>query len=115
MHGVMQDVPLTIELVLGRAETVAAQVEVVSVDLGGGHRLTWGETAGRARRLAGALDALGLSAAARLGTRTAISSSTSAFRRPGASCTPPMSASRPMISPTSSPMPRTRRCSSTPR
>jgi fatty-acyl-CoA synthase len=68
VDGLMQDVALTIELVVRRAETVGAEVEVVSVEPSGTHRVTWGEVAGRARRLRRVLDALGVSAGGRVGT-----------------------------------------------
>ncbi len=68
MDGLMQDVALTLEMVLRRAETVGAQVEVVSVEPSGVHASTWGEVAGRARRLRRVLDDLGVSHGGRVGT-----------------------------------------------
>jgi fatty-acyl-CoA synthase len=68
MDGLMQDVALTVELIVRRAETVGAEVEVVSVEPSGVHRTTWGEVAGRARRLRRVLDDLGVSRDGRVGT-----------------------------------------------
>jgi acyl-CoA synthetase (AMP-forming)/AMP-acid ligase II len=68
MDGLMQDVPLTIELMLARAETVGADVEVVSVQPAGTCRTSWGEVAERARRLAAVLDELGVAPGACVGT-----------------------------------------------
>ncbi len=51
MLGLMQDVPLTIDLMLRRAATVGRDVEVVSVEPGGVRRATWGAVAERAVRL----------------------------------------------------------------
>ncbi len=68
MQGLMQDVPLTVELALRRAETVGAGVEVISVEPGGIHRGTWGEVAGRARRLRALLDRLGVAPGDAVGT-----------------------------------------------
>jgi fatty-acyl-CoA synthase len=69
MQGLMQDVPLTLDLLLRRAATVGRQVEVVSARPGLPlWRSTWGEVADRALRLGAALDALGVSAGGRVGT-----------------------------------------------
>jgi fatty-acyl-CoA synthase len=68
MDGLMQDVALTLELVMRRAETVGAEVEVVSVEPSGTHRVTWGQIAARARRLRSVLDDLGVSEDGRVGT-----------------------------------------------
>ena len=68
MDGLMQDVALTVDLIVRRAETVGAEVEVVSVEPSGVHRTTWGEVAGRARRLRRVLDDLGVSSDGRVGT-----------------------------------------------
>ena len=57
MKGLMQDVPLTMPFIFRRAARDSATKAVVSApDL----RTTWGETAERSKRLAGALDRLGL-------------------------------------------------------
>ena len=69
MDGLMQDVPLTIDLILRRAASVAAGKPVVSVQLDGAlRRTTWGAIAERAARVAGALDVLGVSPGGRVGT-----------------------------------------------
>jgi fatty-acyl-CoA synthase len=60
MQGLMQDVPLTIEMALRRAETVGAHTAIVSVEPSGIHRGNWGEIAQRARRLRGVLDTIGV-------------------------------------------------------
>jgi fatty-acyl-CoA synthase len=67
--GTMQDVPLTLDLMLRRIETVAAQLPVISALPGGSAiRHRWGEIALRSRRLMSALDALGLPVGARIAT-----------------------------------------------
>jgi fatty-acyl-CoA synthase len=66
--GLMQDVPLTLELILRRLETVASRVSVTSVFPAGTVRHTWGELASRSRRLITALEALGLAPGARVAT-----------------------------------------------
>lgn len=68
MRGLMQDVPLTVELLVRRAETTGRDVPVISVDEGGRHATTWGRVARRARALAGVLDALGAAPGATVGT-----------------------------------------------
>ena len=67
--GLMQERPLTLELVLARMETVGAQLTVTSA-LGAGNvvRHRWGQIAERSRRLIAALDALGLERGARVAT-----------------------------------------------
>lgn len=68
MDGLMQDVPLTIDLLLRRAEQVGRDVEVVTAGAGATERLTWGAIAQRARRLCAVLDTLGVSPGGRVGT-----------------------------------------------
>jgi fatty-acyl-CoA synthase len=69
MDGLMQDVPLTIDLILRRAASVAAAKDVVSVQTDGTvQRTTWGAVAERAARVSGALDALGVPRGGRVGT-----------------------------------------------
>jgi fatty-acyl-CoA synthase len=68
LEGLMQDVPLTLDLVLRRIETVGAELSVSSAFPSGVVRHGWGEIAGRSRRLISALDALGLEAGARVAT-----------------------------------------------
>ncbi len=67
--GLMQEMPLTLELILRRLESVGAQLAVTSA-LGGGVvvRHSWGEIANRSRRLISALAALGLQPGARVAT-----------------------------------------------
>jgi 3-oxoacyl-[acyl-carrier protein] reductase len=54
MKGLMQDVPLTVDLLLRRAAQVGRDLEVVSVEPAGVDRRTWGEVAERVLRLCGA-------------------------------------------------------------
>jgi acyl-CoA synthetase (AMP-forming)/AMP-acid ligase II len=62
MRGLMQHHELLISTFLDYAERYHPQVEIVSRLLDGAiHRTDWGRTAGRARRLAQALDRLGIS------------------------------------------------------
>jgi fatty-acyl-CoA synthase len=65
MEGRMQDVPLTIDLLLRRASQVGRDLEVVSVAEGDA---TWGQVAERVHRLCGVLDGLGVSRDGRVGT-----------------------------------------------
>jgi fatty-acyl-CoA synthase len=67
--ALMQEMPLTLDLVLRRLESVGAAINVTSA-LGGGAvvRHGWGEIARRSRRLIGALAALGLEPGARVAT-----------------------------------------------
>jgi fatty-acyl-CoA synthase len=67
MRGLMQDRPLTIPTLLARAETSFGHKRVIT---GGPEETvaTWAEVAPRVRRLAHALDALGVPAGARVGT-----------------------------------------------
>ncbi len=66
--GLMQEMPLTLDLILRRIETVAATVPVVSANPAGDSRHSWGEVALRSRRLIAALDELGLPPGARVAT-----------------------------------------------
>ena len=68
MQGLMQDVPLTIDLILRRAAQLGDGLHVSSAGADGVRRLSWAEVADRARRLAGAFDRLGLASGARVGT-----------------------------------------------
>jgi fatty-acyl-CoA synthase len=68
MQGLMQDVPLTIDLILRRAETVGALSEVVSVEPAGVRRSSWAQVASRARRLGTVLERLGVAPGAVVGT-----------------------------------------------
>ena len=65
MDGLMQPRPLTIAHLLERAERLYAHKEVVTA---GGERLTYAEVAAGTRRLATALDELGVPAGARVAT-----------------------------------------------
>ena len=67
-EGLMQEVQLTLDLVLRRIETVAAQLPVTSASPGGTVRHTWGEIAERSRRAMSVLDALELPTGALVAT-----------------------------------------------
>ncbi len=64
----MQDRPLTLNHIFERAERLAPTKEVVTATADGMERTTYAEWAARTRRLAGALDALGISADGRVAT-----------------------------------------------
>lgn len=64
----MQEVPLTLDLVLRRLESVGREVAVAAAGPDGVTRTTWGEVGARARRVAGALDALGVPPRGRVAT-----------------------------------------------
>ncbi len=69
MQGLMQDVPLSLAHVFGRAERFWADRVIVTVTATGAReRTTYGDWALRTRRLAGVLDDLGISADGRVGT-----------------------------------------------
>ena len=68
MHGLMQDVPLTLPHLFERAERLFADKEVVTATPAGRDRVTYGDWAERARRLGGVLDELGVSPEGRVGT-----------------------------------------------
>ncbi|ALM52555.1 long-chain fatty acid--CoA ligase [Halomonas huangheensis] len=69
MNGQMMYRALTTGSLIEHAEHYHASTEIVSVDTGGGiERTCWGDVAANARRLASALDKLGVSAGARCGT-----------------------------------------------
>ena len=69
MQSLMQPHPLLISSLLKHAARHHAEAEIVSrTEEGALHRTTWGETETRARRLARALAALGVSAGDRVGT-----------------------------------------------
>ena len=68
MKGLMTDYPLTLTHAFERAERLFAEKTVVTASPKGRERVTYGEWAERARRLGGALGALGLSEDARVGT-----------------------------------------------
>ena len=60
MNGLMQDVPLSIPMILDRATALGAAMEIVSVEPAGLDRMTWPEVTDRARRLVAALERLGV-------------------------------------------------------
>ena len=64
----MQDYPLTLVHVFGRAELYHREKEVVTAYPSGLHRITYGEWADRTRRLGGVLDDLGISPDGRVAT-----------------------------------------------
>ena len=66
--GLMQEMPLTLELVLRRLESVGAELSVTSAFGAGVVHHTWGEIAERSRRLITVLDVLGLPVGARVAT-----------------------------------------------
>ncbi|HEU4319858.1 MAG TPA: long-chain-fatty-acid--CoA ligase [Acidimicrobiia bacterium] len=68
MLGLMQDTPLSIPLILRRAMTIGRDMEVVSVEQGGTDRRNWADVGDRAMRLASALESLGVSAGASVGS-----------------------------------------------
>jgi fatty-acyl-CoA synthase len=68
VHGLMQDVPLTLPHLFERAERLFADKEVVTATASGRDRVTYGVWAERARRLGSVLGTLGVSADGRVGT-----------------------------------------------
>jgi fatty-acyl-CoA synthase len=68
MQGLMSPYQLTLPHLFGRAERQFADKEIATATRTGIERTTYGEWAERTRRLAGALDALGVSADGRVGT-----------------------------------------------
>ena len=69
MRGLIMDYPLTLDVILRRAETIHANGQVVSrLSPSKFHRYTYAEMAGRAHQLASALRQLGLTAGDRVGT-----------------------------------------------
>ena len=68
MQGLMQDVPLTVGSIWERGTTYFPASRVVTRTGAGVDRTTYGELAAETRRLAGALDRLGLSPDARVGS-----------------------------------------------
>jgi fatty-acyl-CoA synthase len=64
----MQDVPLTLTMIVERAERLFPNKPVVSVTHGGKDRTTLGALCERARRLGSALDDLGVSEDGRVAT-----------------------------------------------
>jgi|tagenome__1003787_1003787.scaffolds.fasta_scaffold20963657_2 fatty-acyl-CoA synthase len=68
MLGLMQDRPLSLPHVFRRVERYFGHKTVVSGRVGGETIMTWADVCARVRRLAAALDALGVPADARVGT-----------------------------------------------
>ncbi len=68
MQGLMQSYPLTLVHLFERAERLFGDKSIVTAGPGGLDRTTYGEWAGRTRRLGGVLDSLGISADGRVGT-----------------------------------------------
>ena len=68
MHGLMQDVPLTINHLFDRAEKYFPNKQIVTATPNGLERTTYGAWAERTRRLASVLDTLGISADGRVAT-----------------------------------------------
>ena len=68
MIGLMQNGPLSIPMILDRAATLGHAMKIVSVEPAGIDRRSWPEVADRALRLATALDTLGVSRGATVGT-----------------------------------------------
>jgi fatty-acyl-CoA synthase len=68
MQGLMSDYPLTLPHLFQRAERVFADKTITTLTTSGKERTTYGEWADRTRRLAGALDALGIADDGRVAT-----------------------------------------------
>jgi fatty-acyl-CoA synthase len=68
MKGLMQDVPLTVNHIFGRAEQYFGHKGVTTATAERRERITYGEWAQRTRRLGGVLDDLGISADGRVAT-----------------------------------------------
>ena len=68
MHGLMQDCPLTIDVIFRHVKEHFGDGTVVTNGPGGATRMTYAEWARRTRRLGGALDTLGVSPDGRVAT-----------------------------------------------
>src|SRR5216683_4093717 len=68
MQGLMQECPLTLPMMFRRAERLFPGKRIVTATAGAPEETTYGAWAARARRLGGALDALGISPDGRVGT-----------------------------------------------
>ena len=68
MHGLMQDRPLDVSMLVRRVERLFAHKRVVTATADGEVAATWHQVAARARRLAAALDLLDVPRHARVGT-----------------------------------------------
>ena len=61
MRGLMQDIPLSIPLILRRAMSIGSDMTITSVEPAGIDRRNWAEVGERSMRLAAALETLGVS------------------------------------------------------
>src|SRR5687768_11088335 len=68
MRGLMQDYPLALPHFFDRVERLFPKKRIVTATATGRDRTTYGEWAGRTRRLGGVLDTLGISADGRVAT-----------------------------------------------
>ena len=68
MQGLMQDVPLSLDMIFNRAEQLWKTKRIVTATPAGVERTTFGDWAERTRRLGGVLDDLGISEDGRVGT-----------------------------------------------
>src|SRR3954453_9997041 len=68
MRGLMQDVPLTVDMIFRHAEMHHGDVPIVTNNPSGKVRTTYAEWAQRTRRLGNVFDTLGISADGRVGT-----------------------------------------------
>src|SRR5437868_9733545 len=68
MQGLMQDYPLALPHIFHRAERLFPAAEIVTATATGKERTTYGRWAERTRRLAGALEGIGVSADGRVAT-----------------------------------------------
>ncbi len=68
MKGLMSDYPLTLPHLFGRAEKLFGDKTLTTLTATGKERTTYAEWAGRTRRLAGALESLGISEHGRVAT-----------------------------------------------
>src|SRR5689334_9272845 len=68
MQGLMSSYPLTLPLLFHRAERLFGEKTITTLTAAGKERTTYAEWAQRTRRLAGALDELGISEDGRVGT-----------------------------------------------
>ena len=68
MQGLMQDVPLSLDIIFNRAEQLWPTKRLLTATPAGVERTTLGEWAGRTRRLGGVLDDLGISEDGRVAT-----------------------------------------------
>src|SRR3954465_7364457 len=68
MQGLMSSYPLTLPHLFGRAERLFGDKTITTLTTDGKDRTTYADWAQRTRRLAGALDALGISADGRVAT-----------------------------------------------